>query len=67
MANWVPAHDCAIGLHNAMARAFRRADYDARLGVLCAHPDLAGKLAAAKRLTYRKHLGTSLGRTGCLN
>jgi OHCU decarboxylase len=46
-----PAHDCAIGLHNAMARAFRRADYDARLGVLCAHPDLAGKLAAAKRLT----------------
>jgi hypothetical protein len=34
-----------------MARAFRRADYDARLGVLCAHPDLAGKLAAAKRLT----------------
>jgi OHCU decarboxylase len=46
-----PAHDCAIGLHNAMSRAFRRADYDARLGVLCAHPDLAGKLAAAKRLT----------------
>lgn len=46
-----PAHDCALGLHNALARAFRRADGQARLGVLCAHPDLAGKLAAAKRLT----------------
>ncbi len=46
-----PAHDCALGMHNALARAFRRADGDARLGVLRAHPDLAGKLAAAKRLT----------------
>ena len=46
-----PAHDCAIGLHNAMARVFRRASQDMRLGVLRAHPDLAGKLAAAKRLT----------------
>lgn len=46
-----PAHDCALGLHNALARVFRRADDDARLGVLTAHPDLAGKLAAAKRLT----------------
>ena len=46
-----PAHDCALGMHNALARAFRRADDDARLAVLTAHPDLAGKLAAAKRLT----------------
>jgi OHCU decarboxylase len=45
------AHDCAVGLHNAMARAFRRADHEERLAVLRAHPDLAGKLAAAKRLT----------------
>ena len=46
-----PAHDSATGLHNALARAFRRASPDERLGVLKAHPDLAGKLAAAKRLT----------------
>ena len=30
---------------------FRSASPDERLGVLKAHPDLAGKLAAAKRLT----------------
>jgi OHCU decarboxylase len=30
---------------------FRSASADERLGVLTAHPDLAGKLAAAKRLT----------------
>lgn len=46
-----PAHDCATGLHNALCRAFRSADPARRLGVLNAHPDLAGKLAAAKRLT----------------
>jgi len=46
-----PAHDTAIGLHNALCRVFRSAPQDARLGVLQAHPDLAGKLAAAKRLT----------------
>lgn len=46
-----PAHDCATGLQNALARIFRSASSDERLGVLNAHPDLAGKLAAAKRLT----------------
>ncbi|MGB3389653.1 MAG: allantoinase PuuE [Pseudaminobacter sp.] len=46
-----PAHDSAGGLHNALCRAFRSATADERLGVLTAHPDLAGKLAAAKRLT----------------
>lgn len=46
-----PAHDSAVGLHNALARMFRSATPDARMGVLRAHPDLAGKLAAAKRLT----------------
>ena len=46
-----PAHDCAVGLHGALAYHFRLADEEARLGVLNAHPDLAGKLAAAKRLT----------------
>ena len=46
-----PAHDCAAGVHNALCRVFRSASEAERLGVLDAHPDLAGKLAAAKRLT----------------
>jgi OHCU decarboxylase len=46
-----PAHDSAGGLHNALCRVFRAASDGERLGVLIAHPDLAGKLAAAKRLT----------------
>jgi len=46
-----PAHDCAAGVHSALARVFRSASPQERLGVLNAHPDLAGKLAAAKRLT----------------
>ena len=46
-----PAHDSAAGLHNALCRVFRSASAEERLGVLAAHPDLAGKLAQAKRLT----------------
>ncbi|MBC7739023.1 MAG: allantoinase PuuE [Candidatus Saccharibacteria bacterium] len=46
-----PAHDSATGLHNALARMFRSATHHERLGVLRAHPDLAGKLAAARTLT----------------
>jgi len=46
-----PAHDSAVGLHNALCRMFRSASPAERLGVLTAHPDLAGKLATAKRLT----------------
>jgi OHCU decarboxylase len=46
-----PAHDSAGGLHNALCRVFRSASDTERLGVLKAHPDLAGKLAAAKQLT----------------
>ncbi|EAR50684.1 polysaccharide deacetylase family protein [Oceanicola granulosus HTCC2516] len=46
-----PAHDTAVGLHNALARMFRSATEAERLGVLKAHPDLAGKLAAARKLT----------------
>ncbi|MGI9422264.1 MAG: allantoinase PuuE [Hyphomicrobiaceae bacterium] len=45
------AHDTALGLHNALCRVFRSASADERLGVLKAHPDLAGRLAEAKRLT----------------
>ncbi len=46
-----PAHDSPTGLHNALARMFRAASHEERLGVLTAHPDLAGKLAAAGKLT----------------
>ena len=46
-----PSEDDATGLHDALCRVFRTAPRDDRLGVLTAHPDLAGKLAAAKRLT----------------
>jgi OHCU decarboxylase len=46
-----PTHDTVTGIHSALTRVFRAAGEDERLGVLKAHPDLAGKLAAAKRLT----------------
>ena len=46
-----PTHDGAAGVHNLLARTFRAASEKLRLGVLVAHPDLAGKLAAANRLT----------------
>ncbi|QFU08145.1 Uric acid degradation bifunctional protein PucL [Rhodobacteraceae bacterium THAF1] len=46
-----PTYDTAAGVHLALCRVFRAADDDARLGVLTAHPDLAGKLAAAGQLT----------------
>ena len=46
-----PAHDSAEGVHNALCRAFRAASYEKRLAVLCAHPDLAGKLAQQGELT----------------
>ncbi|MEO9864056.1 MAG: allantoinase PuuE [Yoonia sp.] len=46
-----PTHDTAQGVHSALCRVFRTASDDQRLGVLRAHPDLAGKLAAAKKLT----------------
>ena len=44
-------HDCAKGLGAAFAFHFRLASEDEKLAVLRAHPDLAGKLAMAKRLT----------------
>jgi chitin deacetylase len=46
-----PAHDSPAGLANALARVLRTASREEQLGVLRAHPDLAGKLAAARRLT----------------
>jgi len=46
-----PANDTAVGLHFALKVQFRAASEAECLGVLQAHPDLAGKLAAARRLT----------------
>lgn len=46
-----PANDTALGLHFALRTQFRAATPEERLAVLRAHPDLAGKLAAARRLT----------------
>ncbi len=46
-----PAHHAPEGVHAVMVRAFRAGSDAERLQVLRAHPDLAGKLAAAGRLT----------------
>ena len=46
-----PTHDTARGVHAALCQAFRAATADQRLNVLRTHPDLAGKLARAHRLT----------------
>lgn len=43
--------DSASGLHGEMVKVFRASSREERLAVLKAHPDLAGKLATAKRLT----------------
>ncbi len=42
----------ARGVHAAMVSEFRKASGEERLGVLRAHPDLAGKLAIAGELTH---------------
>jgi OHCU decarboxylase len=46
-----PANDTATGLHFALRNQFRMATDKERMDVLLAHPDLAGKLAQARRLT----------------
>ena len=46
-----PVNDTAIGLNFALRSQFRMATEAEQLAVLRAHPDLAGKLAAAKKLT----------------
>jgi len=43
----------AESLHQVMANQFRLASPEQQLAVLKAHPDLAGKLAAAKKLTIQ--------------
>ena len=46
-----PVNDTATGLNFALRSQFRMATEAEQLAVLRAHPDLAGKLAAAKTLT----------------
>jgi OHCU decarboxylase len=46
-----PQHDSAAGLHGAMVAAMRRLDREGSLALIHAHPDLAGRLALAKRMT----------------
>ncbi|HVW93559.1 MAG TPA: allantoinase PuuE [Devosia sp.] len=46
-----PANDNAVGMNFALRSVFRSATEAEQLAVLRAHPDLAGKLAAAKKLT----------------
>lgn len=43
--------DCAEGLHAAMIAVLRSAPRERKLALINAHPDLAGRLAQAKRLT----------------
>lgn len=50
-AGLTTAEDSAEGLHAAMVKAMRAAPHDQQRALLLAHPDLAGKLAAAKELT----------------
>lgn len=57
-----PAHSSPAGVHNAMCRAFRCATPEERMLVIKAHPDLAGKLAAAERLSdYSSEEQSSVG------
>lgn len=46
-----PDAGTAAGLHRAMCAALRAADDERKLALLRAHPDLAGRLARAGRLT----------------
>lgn len=47
----MPAPLTALGVHAALVAVFRAASREERLGVLRAHPDLAGRLAIAGELT----------------
>lgn len=41
----------ASGVHEALCKVFQSASHEEKLGILRAHPDLAGKLAIAGELT----------------
>ena len=58
-----PAHDTALGIHNALSRIFRSANHADKLDVLKSHPDLAGKLTKDKYLTkesFKEQTGAGL-------
>jgi len=46
-----PQHDSLEGLHAALSAALYRLPRDAQLALICAHPDLAGRLARSDQLT----------------
>lgn len=46
-----PPDETATAIHTAMCAALGRADDDTKLALIRAHPDLAGRLALAGRLT----------------
>lgn len=50
-AGSIPQGLTADGVHSALVAVFRAASPEERLGILNAHPDLAGKLAIAGGLT----------------
>lgn len=50
-AGFTGAHDNASGLHEAMVAQMRAMNVDEKRALICAHPDLAGRLALAKKLT----------------
>ncbi len=43
--------DSALGLHRALCTVLRQAGRNRQLELICAHPDLVGKLAVGGRLT----------------
>ena len=59
-----PDRDTADGLHAAFQAVLDHAGYDAKHTLLCAHPDLVGKLAIADKLTTEsssEQAGADLG------
>lgn len=50
-AGLTKTHDTAAGLHGALAGAMHALDTQAKLALINAHPDLAGRLALAKLVT----------------
>jgi 2-oxo-4-hydroxy-4-carboxy-5-ureidoimidazoline decarboxylase len=63
--NAVPARLSAAWLHDVLTTQFRAATDEERLGVLRAHPDLAGRLAIAGDLTedsLKEQAGAGLDR-----
>ena len=50
-AGLTPACDTVEGLHQVLAKIVDAAPHERRLALLCAHPDLAGRLAVRGELT----------------